>query len=354
MGLGHRDSLAVGGFNPAVWSGITVTRFSVGAGVLHFASQDEFARDESDDFALEYTALGISLKQNLTLGIRFFPQSRIDYRRFQMETMGEIEYKDYNIGRGGISTGTILIAGGIKEKISAGAGADFVFGSLNTLWGADFTSGSIMDVQYTLAKKVFGVRPCGGIHYRLSDKTGVGAYGAWRVKIKVQEEMDHSYSDSTSEQDLNLNYPFIAGAGIEHYLKERLILSGDVLWAGWQSKGQEVGVSGRYQPAFYAGAGIELAPLDEPLIPLYQKVAYRCGFSYQALYYQSPAGEGVNDISVSGGLGIPLKDGRSKLDIAFTLGKRGDLNRNGAEEVYYKLSFYINTGEKWFVRTKKY
>jgi|GEM_PF-1690090 len=354
LGFGMRDSSSVGAMNPAVWSGITMTRFSAGMGIHHFSSQDDFASDQSDDFALEYAALGMSLKKNLTIGVRFYPQSRIDYRRYETAAIGNLVFSDYNIGKGGISTGTFLLAGKVKEDLDLGLSLDFIFGSLSTLWGADFASSTISDVQYTLAKKLFGVRPAGGFLFQLNEKTTIGGYGALGVNVPVTEELDYSYSDSTSEQDLDFSYPNIAGVGFQHYLRPRLILAGDVLWAGWQKRNQEIGDSDRYQTAVCASAGMEIVPLNETLVPIYQKLAYRWGVSYQALYYQSPAGQTVNDFAVSAGLGIPLEDVKSRLDITFTLGKRGDLDTNNAEEIYYRMGFYINTGEKWFVRTKKY
>jgi hypothetical protein len=100
--------------------------------------------------------------------------------------------------------------------------------------------------------------------------------------------------------------------------------------------------------------GAELTPLTEPLAPFVKKITYRAGIKFRNLYYQYPDGETVGEATFSLGCGIPLKAQQGRMDINFDIGKRGNLKLNGAEELFFGCGIYFNSGEKWFVRQKKY
>ena len=354
LGLAVIDSSTIGGINPAGWGGINLTRISVGAGIYHYASRDNSGSDVSDEFYIDYVALGISLRKNFTLGFKFSPYSRIDYRTFDYNSAGEYSYEDYNIGKGGVSVGTVVAAGKIYQDLYAGVGIDFIFGTLNTLWGANFTNSTISDVQYTLSNRFFGARPTLGLNYAISPKMNIGVYSVLSAKIPVEQELDYTYADSSSETDHDFNLPASFGIGVSYRTFPRMITSADFQYTAWKGDDQPVGMSERYQESLFLGAGMEIVPLSGQLLPIFQRIAYRAGFAYQNLYYQSPAGETVKDISFSAGLGFPLKDENSTLDTILRIGKRGDLTANNADELYITLGLYINTGEKWFERIKKY
>ncbi|NQS97208.1 MAG: hypothetical protein HQ591_02030 [candidate division Zixibacteria bacterium] len=354
LGIGLADSGAVGSLNPALWAGTNITRFSGGLGMTRFSSKDEFTDDLSDDFNLRFLALGICLKPGLTLGFRFYPQSRIDYRWTVNKWLGDLKYEDFYIGKGGVTISSMILAGRLSPKIWAGGGVDMIFGNLSTLWGVNFVSAYIADSEFTLSDQLFGLMPRIGFHYAIDDKSALGIFAAAGTDVGVTEEYDYSYSDSTSSVDRNLRFPPVVGAGYSFPISSRVKGSIDFLWMGWKRDNQDIGEASRLQQSQFLGFGMEVSPLEEPLAAFIQRLAYRAGINYRNLYYQYPNGQTVGEFSLSLGLGIPLKKSDGRLDFAFTLGKRGDLEVNNAEEFYFNFGLYINTGEKWFVRKKRY
>ena len=354
LGIGLADSAAVGSLNPALWAGTNVTRFSGGAGMNRFGSKDEFADDLSDDFNLRFIALGICLKPGLTLGFRFHPQSRIDHRWTESKWLGDLKYEDFYIGKGGVSIGSAILAGRLSPKIWAGGGVDMIFGNLSTLWGVNFVSAYIADAEFILSEQLFGLRPRIGLYYAIDDEKALGFFAAAGTDVDVTEEYDYSYSDSTSSVERNLRFPPIVGAGYSFPISSRVKGSIDFLWMGWKQDNQDIGEANRFQQAQFLGFGMEIPPLNEPFAPLIQRLAYRAGVNYCNHYYQYPDGKTVGEVSLSLGLGIPLKESNGRVDLAFSFGKRGDLNTNQAEELFLNFGAYINTGEKWFVRKKRY
>ena len=355
LGIGLLDTMNAGSINPALWAGIPVTKFSGGFSVFSFKSQDAAASDVSNDFNLQYIALGIPLKKDLTIGFKFFPQSRIDYRVFNRSVSSTgYEYEDFNIGKGGLSTASLVLSSRISKNSFIGGELDFVFGNVNTLWGVNFASNSISDVQYTLSERVFGVRPKLGYFYDLGNGANFGVFAAAGASLDAEREIDYSLADSVKTSSIEFDYPASFGLGYYFPVSNRIQSEIDFLWTGWKSAGQDIGVENRYQESQFFGIGFEFQPQSGSQLPFYQRLFYRTGINYQSLYYQSPTGEPVNDYSVSFGLSIPLKQQFSRLDLSFTAGKRGDLNSNGAEEIYYTAGFNISTGERWFVRKKRY
>lgn len=353
LGVGYMDTSEVGSLNPAHWGGLTLSRFSGGFAIQHFSSKDNYASDSSDEFALQYVALGIPLKKNLGIGFRFFPQSRIDFRRFELKSAGDFAYSDFNIGKGGISLASAIIGFSVNDYYF-GVEGDMLFGSMDNLWGVDFASTAISDAQFTLSNRLFAVRPKFGFQYQINDSSSIGIFAAMPVDLDITQEMVYTYSDSTTSEDINFAYPASIAVGYKYTINPRTIGCFDFMWTGWKRDGQEIGTELQYQQSQFLAAGIEIQPLNGQLLPLYKRLYYRAGVNIQNLYYRSPNLNSVVDISLSLGIGIPFKQKQSSMDVAFTLGKRGSLSVNNAEEIYANFGIYINTSEKWFVRTKKY
>ncbi len=352
LGLASIDSGSVGNLNPAVWAGAGVTRFTGGVGLDRFISRDHSGEDMSDDFSLRFAALGVSLKPGITLGFRFYPQTRADIRINRTEWVGESKYENLTIRRGGVSIGSALLAARLTQKLWLGAQADFIFGTYNDYWRIDFSS--IADVEYRLIDHFFAIRPALGVLYRFNPRASVGFFAAPAVELEVSEQIDYTSSDSVFTEDRVFDYPFNLGGGLNFPLKGRLSGAVDFMWNGWTSEDKTVGSPDRYEESYFLGAGLELNPVADKLAPYPKRLFYRAGISYRDLYYQSPAGRTVSEFSGSLGLGVPLKDLYGRIDFALTIGKRGKLSDNDAEEMFINFGFYINTGEKWFVRRKRY
>ena len=367
LGIGSADTAMVGSLNPAIWAGINVSRFSSGIAISRFSSQDHTTSDVSDEFTLQYVSLGISLKPGLTFGLRFFPQTRMDYRVYNLKTLpsdNSYQYEEIYLGKGGISVATALLAMRLSPKIWIGGGLDVVFCNVLTLWRLNFieggsSSGSFttydpLDNEFRLTDKTIGVRPRIGLYGKITENSSVGIFAATDLSMTVTEDFEYWNSDSTSSVKRKMNFPATAGFGYYFPLAENLHGEFDFLWTGWSKKNQEIFNSSRYTQSQFFGFGVEMDPQKEQYLPVAKRMSYRAGVNYRNLYYQVPAGVQVPEYSVNFGIGFPLKNKTGSLDINLSLGKRGTLSNNNAEELFFSLGFYINTGEKWFERKRKY
>lgn len=367
LGIGLVDTGAVGSLNPALWAGINVTRFSGGMSITRFNSRDHFDKDISDDYTLQFVALGISFKPGLTLGFRFHPQTRVDYRLFEIKylsTDDNYKFEDIYLGKGGVSLGSAILAGRISSRLWLGGAVDLIFGNILTLWRVNFIQGSgsysnfsiydPLDTEFSQKVRMLGVRPRIGFYFAPDEKHSLGIFAAPGVEVDVTEEYKYWHSDSTAEKEISVQFPPTAGIGYCFPLTKRVQGIFDFLWTGWERENQGVGDNGCYHESQFFGFGIEYQPLSERYAPLVKRMKYRAGVNYRNLYYQVPAGKTVPEYSLNFGTGIPLSKEIGRVDIALAFGKRGDLGSNGAEELFYSLGIYINTGERMFVRKRKY
>ena len=98
---------------------------------------------------------------------------------------------------------------------------------------------------------------------------------------------------------------------------------------------------------FRFGAGIEHTPSSRRLAAYGNKMNYRAGVFYGQLNFMANNNP-VNEYGVAIGLGLPIKSGSSRIDVAFQVGQRGDIALNGLSEKFFKLNFSISANELWF------
>ena len=367
LGIGLADTTSVGSLNPALWAGTNLTRFSSGVEIIRYNSRDLQDSDLTDQFVLPFTALGICLKPGLTLGFRFSPYTRMDTRLVEIITLppnDEYSVEEIYLLKGGVSLGSTILAVRLSEKIWAGAAVDLIFGSIYNIWRLNFFSGGgaygtytgsdALDSEFRLEQNLMGIRPRGGIYLPIGKVYSLGVFAAPPVKIDVEEKLEYWGVDSSRVIKSEMEFPAELGFGFCFPVRERVIGVFDFLWTGWKGDEQVIGNPAGYHESQTFALGVEFEPLTDPLESWLKRTYYRTGINFSNLYYQVPAGKTVLEYSLNLGAGLPVPAGYGRMDLNFTLGKRGELNINGADETFFKFGVYISTGERWFLRKKKY
>ena len=353
LGIALEDSMSSGFLNPALWSGITTTRFSAGFGISRFYWSEDGQNDLADDFELESAALGFSLKPGLTLGFHFHPVSRKEYRLVESNMVDSVNYTQILHSKGGLSKGSAVISLEVTPNIKLGLTAGLLWGSFQDTVKMDFTTSGYYDSEIIFERDAIGGIYGGGFHTVLKNRLNIGAFCLFPSDLSVDQSLD-VHTDSILTSEYKIRFPLTAGVGIAVPLSNRVLGSADYLMRDWDGKRQRIGGTELYHRSHRFGMGIEIAPTEESLAPFIKRIAYRFGFGFASLYYHSLNDETVKQWNVSYGMGIPLKDNRARLDLVLSFIKRGDSGTNGISENIYRMSLYINAGEKWFERRKKY
>ncbi len=80
-----------------------------------------------------------------------------------------------------------------------------------------------------------------------------------------------------------------------------------------------------------------------------KRITFRTGVSYEQYPFLAN-GNQVKDFGINFGFSLPA--GRSSMDLALKVGKRGNKAENILEESYFKLYFGITFNDQWFIKRK--
>ena len=171
-------------------------------------------------------------------------------------------------------------------------------------------------------------------------------------------------------QTLDLVVPHQVGVGV--YYQDRMIGWGlDYSFAAWGANNGGYNENDSYDvPVMYCDthtikAGFEITPRRNDVRNYFNRVSYRAGVRL-GNYYQTFAGERVNQLAVTAGIGFPVKVwGSSSINVGFEYGRMSapqavniDAGKIGlVTQTYYKISlgfdlFSADTTDYWFVRQK--
>ncbi|MEQ9230670.1 MAG: hypothetical protein RIF46_08295, partial [Cyclobacteriaceae bacterium] len=96
--------------------------------------------------------------------------------------------------------------------------------------------------------------------------------------------------------------------------------------------------------------GGKLTPDAGSVSNYFKRVTYRTGVSISEAPYLIN-GNTLKDFGINFGLSLPVSR-ISSLDLAFKVGKRGDLQTNTIEENYFKLYFGVTFNDQWFIKRR--
>jgi hypothetical protein len=114
----------------------------------------------------------------------------------------------------------------------------------------------------------------------------------------------------------------------------------------------------RYEDASSLKFGGFWVPKSNSLTSYWNRVIYKAGFHYDntglAIKTQPTATEytSINDFGISFGLGLPIGNQLSEINLGFEYGKRGRTDNGLVQENYYNLRLSLNLVDKWFRKNK--
>lgn len=96
--------------------------------------------------------------------------------------------------------------------------------------------------------------------------------------------------------------------------------------------------------------GVEFTPDPTAMTSYFKRMTYRTGINYDKYPYLIN-GKPVYDFGINFGFSMPVNR-VSSLDLAFKVGKRGNIETNNIEETYFKIYFGVTFNDQWFIRRR--
>ena len=378
-GTALRSGAYVGLTNPALWADQAVTTFSAGASVATVRGVGSGADDASIGTAGDLSSLhlGIPLMAGrLGAVVSYRPYSRVNYRAAIRDSLAvEGDMQPYTLnqeGAGGLQQLSAGVGVRLGPAVQLGASADVLFGTQELLQRTQFDSFDFTETRQSRSTRLRGVTATlGGVVSARALRADDDVLSL-AASVTLPTALDGTRTTTLGEsldrdtlrtpegnlsQDGDVDLPLVARGGLT-YSTSRFLASVEGLYEPWSGFESALPLGG-FDPAtgldllndrWRVGGGVELTPAGrDPRASALRRASYRVGaYTENGLY--GPDGETVSTYALTGGLSVPNRFTGARFDLGVEVGTRGSTEGVLVRDTFFKGTFTINFGERWFVR----
>jgi hypothetical protein len=356
---------AINTLSPATWCKIDLAR--VEASMLYEGFTSSSATTSRflarADVSSAILAIPLSTADGIVLVAGFTPYSKVDYDTYSSATFvtptDTMAYALHYVGKGGISKGEVGLSYAPSRSINLGASLNYLFGtmersstqtpqSLQYYPGTQNEQATMNGPTVTLAVLFDSLESVADFLKPFS----FGFVATGRTRLTNTNRFVYTYSslaDTSTEATDYLTVPASFGFGISYRPSDRWILAADYSTQAWStmeySGKTPVGVRNQWR----VGIGAERLPAREERVPLFDRVAYRLGCTFESSYF-NPGGNGIDAWAVTAGIGLPVSSD-ARLNLAVEYGSRGKTDFNLIKDNIIRFSAALSISEHWFQRS---
>ena len=345
------DSINLNQMNYALWTYVPRTTFTLNFSYQGLRSESPYNRIGSIDgnFFGGFMAIPI-IPKVAAFGFGILPKS-VNNQGFVISNVGIGAPATQTIKtKGTLSEVQVVGALAINQNLSIGLYLYYILGKINDNTRVDYDQAGYRDVIVENQYQFYGKAPSGGVSafLRMTPRLSVGAQLKLPTVMTMYTQQKSISAKQKIEKKQSITFPVDATVGFSYVPFERWVFGADLDYINWKTgyKFNNFPVQNMANN-FRLGAGIEHTPSQRRLASYADRMNYRIGAFYGQLNFLAN-GNLVNEYGFSLGLGLPIKSGSSRFDIALQLGQRGDISLNGLSEKFFKLNFSISANELWF------
>lgn len=347
------DSVSLNQMNYSLWTFIPKTTFTLGIAYQGLATESPTNKISSLDgsFLGGYLAIPI-MKKKMAIGFGIQPKS-INNQGFVLRDAGVGAKATQTIrSKGTLSEVQFVAAYSPIPDLSLGFFAYYVLGKINDNTTINYLDLSYSDINVSNEYHFYGKGPSFGVSgfLRLTPRMTIGGRVKFPTMTTVFSQQRSLNTKETKEKYQEVTFPLNVTVGMAWQPFERFVLGGDIDYIDWKTGYLFNGLPLSYMNNNYRiGAGVEFKPSKRRLASYANRMNYRAGVFYGQMNFLSN-GQPVNEYGLTVGLGLPIRQGNSRIDVALQAGKRGDISINGLSEMFFRLNFSVSANELWFMR----
>jgi hypothetical protein len=358
-GIALKSMNSLNNINPASYGGIDSLSFLFEVGMFASYTRSESRNEIQHQFYgnMRYLAMGCRVTKWWASSLGIVPFSSVGYT---VKSNGNIEgeltpYTKTYTGEGGLNQFYFSNAFNPIKNLSLGVNASYVFGSI--IQDESMSSGGAFK-GYLISRTnyIHNVYLDYGVQYTLNaGKWGYTLgliYGSKR-NLKTTTDYYLAYSNDTIKLagepgDFVIPAKYGIGLGVSKGKKFRAGLDYERRdWSSAPFTNPLLSIRNSER----ISAGMEYTPYKNYRDQWYKKLYYRLGASYDKSYLMID-GVPINSKSVSAGVGIPLKNDYSMINISLEAGQNGTIAKGLIKENYYVLHFNLSLHDIWFLKAK--
>lgn len=355
--------------NPATWSEISRTRFSLSAFYDGFRSDNGGSSVflSGTGFGGMMIAIPIYTPSGIVFGMGITPYSTVNYNT-KIPSQDTLPYVVTYSGEGGLSEGLLGCSWSPRNDISLGMKFSYYFGTIRHNISQTFSVSDYSNAEEIRSLQLHGAGVSLGIVYSgfgallkldSTRQLSLGMNLSSGTTLNMNEEHYLTYTatnqqittrDTINLGERHLSLPLRLGIGAAFRTPEFVIAS-DVLFQRWSSFTATGAIAGTFRDSYRLNVGAELFPRREGTASFLQHIAYRAGFFYDASYYKI-YGNPINETGFTAGFGIPVISD-TRLNISAEYGLRGLINQGLTKDKILRLSFTLSGSERWFIPSEE-
>ncbi len=377
IGVALNDTYHLNFSNPASTASLLFTSYALAIENKNMSAKDFENKQSAAATYLSYLAIGIPIGEKGGLSFGLLPNTSVGYSLVSnvLDSEGVLTEATVYNGEGG--TNKVFLNFGYKvfKGLSVGLQGNYVFGKIeNSILNQ--VDESPLATKYETISNVKGYSLNVGFQYEteLSDKIDLNLGTSFELNNTIDAEgNEYLYSVSLgafeSPRDTILNtktdgvlrapLKTIIGAGIgqknkwfagvDYSFQNALELEGN-LFNNYSKvayeKSSKLAVGGFYTPKFNS------------ISSYWERVTYRAGLKFEKTgLLIDPVGSGtdftaIDDFGISFGLGLPLNQQLSNVNLGFEIGKRGKTTNGLVQENYFNFRLSLSLNDKWFKKVE--
>lgn len=340
-GIALLDGQNFSRLNPAVLGSFRRPALSVLFRAEERRAKDRFVENRLSEGDVGHVRLVLSRGKRMAFRVGIEPVTGVNFSFVQPEPDNVVPDTLSLKMRGGLQA--ISFGIGVRlsnDRLFLGGSLDaVVIGTIHETWTRVFANAdTLFPSQDEILRGHRGVRWTVGAAYRAGKGFSVGAFLIPRANLTQTRRLKTPFG-LEDRSSVNLHLPTSLGVGVAFEGEGgKWAAAADVTASLWGKVDPT-----RYRNAYGLAAGISYVTGQEDPLGRAKRIPLQLGGSRKILQYAGLPGSGgaVTETAMSLGMGLPFRGGWGRFDLSFEVGKRGDVQKNGAQEVFFRQTFSI-------------
>ena len=366
----YTDSIHLNIRNPAAYGKLRLTVYALGLSHKEIKLESFTAEEKSSVSNLDYLSIGIPLSPKIAAGFGLKPYSAVGYNLLSesLNSNQATVTNQYN-GSGGLNQVYLSIGFEAAKSLHFGATANFNFGTISNrrvqsvenvqfgtidrresrINGFDFNYGATFTPtfkdKYTLFTSVTL-----NTQANLTSENSQ-SIGSFSLNTGADIEVIDVDLDAQGLAKTDLKIPTRTTLGLGFGEDKKWFLGGEYSFQGLSSFTNDFVDVGNisYQDASSIAVGAFFVPDYSSFANYLKRVTYRAGVRMDNTGMVVNNKE-INDFGITFGLGLPLGNSFSNLNLGFELGSRGTTTADLIRENYFKVTIGLSLNDRWFIK----
>lgn len=372
MGISSPDYYHLNNMNPALLVFNNITVFEAGFVGEQRTIKGATASEKSGSGNLNYLTMGFPIKRaKWAMGIGLMPYSAVNYRINYTTPIenSPITVDVEELGSGGINQ--LFWSNGIAlhPNVSVGLKSTYYFSAIVNEYRSTLSETS-QQVRYATniydRQSFAGFGFSGGVSFhkdslfgRKNYQLNVGMVYDLKSEIRTKffERFERLNAAGITDSVTLINnvpgyttIPQSLAGGVSFGKGLQWLVGADFTYYDYSQYRNFNGDSGGAKSGWQFALGGKITPDAGSVTNYLKRVTYRTGVSLSETPFMAN-GNNLRDFGINFGLSLPVSR-ISSLDLAFKVGKRGDLQENSIEENYFKLYFGVTFNDQWFIKRR--